>query len=148
MKLWVTVIAPPSGDRKWHCSASYTVQRGWKFSTSSSSRPLATRPRMPELRAWRGLRSPAPRGAGAPSCVGCEGPFNAACSFNIIFLSGWLINTLPSLEPVASMDKNSVRCICLLEHCLAPGVPVVFNTYLIRKHGPWKNRMCWNNAGL
>ena len=42
----------------------------------------ARRPQPLAPRAWWGLWLPAARVAGAPSCVGCSVPSNAACSFN------------------------------------------------------------------
>ena len=75
----VRVIAPPSGDGKSQRIGSYTVRRRRTFSASSAGRPLATR--------WR------PRQA--PSCVGCEGPLNAACSFNYYYYYYYYSSSYP-----------------------------------------------------
>ena len=66
---WVIVIAPPSGDRKLKRIASYSVRSEIRSKNSAPSLPV---------RLWRYNRGRSrPRLAGA-----CEGPFNAACSFN------------------------------------------------------------------
>ena len=118
----VRVTAPPSGDGKSQRVGSYTVRRGRTFSTSSAGRPLATR--------WR------PRQA--PSCVGCEGPFNAACSFNCIWFldDNQVVGCLKSLycSPTAriKVNGNLTKTVSLERGCCqgCPLSPTLFALFI------------------